>query len=381
MNVVILNPVLVEYEATRSLLNEYKECTKHGRSYLCSTFKNKSNKVTLLIRQAGSGISNITLATEKAIQDWKPAMLLLVGIAGSIKDADFGDLVIATKSYGYESGKETPTGFSARPDVIPTSPKMLELSRVHAEKKEWLDRLPLSSSPCKVFFGPIASGEKVIANTASTSFEIIKKHYNDTLAVEMEAIGFARACLHHPLIQHLNIRGISDRIDGKAEADAAGMQHKAATNAAAFAFELLHNLNFFDFNIVPMQLKNLVKEIFALIFPIIKMEASQKIGKEFSEATNTTIMELWSKVKPLFIEEFEDLKLDTSDEDAQGAVRHKLRKVLTDKEELQKELTALVNLAKSTPQGGMSISKGKNIVQGSNISVGGNLHIGDKKRK
>jgi uridine phosphorylase len=70
----------------------------------------------------------------------------------------------------------------------------------------------------------------------------IRQHYNDALAIEMEAAGVAQA-------GHLSgspvaiVRGISDRADGtKATASDANWQPRAAANAAAFAVRLADEL-------------------------------------------------------------------------------------------------------------------------------------------
>ena len=54
---------------------------------------------------------DMALATEKAIQAFKPQIALLIGIAGGVKDVGIGDLLIAKKAYGYESGKEDVDGY------------------------------------------------------------------------------------------------------------------------------------------------------------------------------------------------------------------------------------------------------------------------------
>jgi hypothetical protein len=86
--------------------------------------------------------------------------------------------------------------------------------------------------------GPIAAGAKVIKSSAGAIATLLKETYCDTLAIEMEGEGFMRAAYANK-VDSMAIRGISDLLDGKAEADKSGSQETAADTAAAFAFKLL----------------------------------------------------------------------------------------------------------------------------------------------
>src|SRR5438270_353781 len=85
---------------------------------------------------------------------------------------------------------------------------------------------------------PIACGERVVAGTTSAVARLLQKHFSDVVAVEMEGAGFLEA-VRHTSKNAIVIRGISDALSGKTEAEAEGSQLLAAANAAAFVFELL----------------------------------------------------------------------------------------------------------------------------------------------
>ncbi|PHN02322.1 5'-methylthioadenosine/S-adenosylhomocysteine nucleosidase family protein [Flavilitoribacter nigricans] len=380
MKVVILSPLHLELQACMEHFSDVRSISKGAYNYFTAQHETNYTTLDLIFRETGAGLQAVSQETERAIRDWEPTVVLLVGIAGSIKDAGIGDLVIASKAYGYDAGKETEKGYVARPDVVPTTPLMLELAKKVKHDKQWQRFATGTGYTPEIYFGPIAAGDKVVAFTGSKTYEIIKTHFNDTLAVEMESIGFAKICLHYPLIQCLNIRGISDQVDGKSHADAGGSQPKAAAVAAAFMRGFIDELDPVQFNFSAMELKPLVNQIMELLLPMLKMEAGKEIGNDLKEATNTTIRELWTKVKPLFIEEFEEYKEDP-DEDQLVLIKAKLSRSLKKNETLQQELSALLNRAQETPAGQTIIQNSKNVIHGSNITVGGDFRLGDNIKK
>src|ERR1700732_4372208 len=64
-----------------------------------------------------------------------------LGVAGGLKDVILGDVVVATKVYGYESGKETPDGFRTRPDVQRSHHELQSRGRVIRLNSSWCERL------------------------------------------------------------------------------------------------------------------------------------------------------------------------------------------------------------------------------------------------
>lgn len=377
MNVVILTPILVEHQAILAHLTNLSEKVIGSSRYVLAHFDGLHGPLNIITQQTGSGNSTLALAAEKAIHQFQPALIILAGVAGGVKDVAIGDVVVGTKYYGYESGKETETGFVARPEAGHYSKELQSVAQSVSASPDWRARSK-NAALAKVVFGPIAGGDKVIAATESAIYRLLKQSYNDTTAIEMEAIGFAQALAHYPAIRFANIRGVSDLLGGKTHADSGGSQERAAENMAAFIFELLYQLDISQFKMIgSMELKELAKQVVDMILPIAKLDAAKEIGEDFKEATNGTLRELWKKVKPLFIEEYEALKKDPDDSDTQAEARVALRKALNGKDDLKEELEKLLAEAKKTEGGGVTISNSKNVIQGSNINVGGNFHLGD----
>jgi nucleoside phosphorylase len=237
---IIVTALPVEYKAIRAHLTGIQEETlAKGTIYERGDFQGTDCTWDVAIMEVGQGNSTAAVEAERAIQHFTPSVVLLVGVAGGIKDVALGDVVAATKVYGYESGKDGVT-FKPRTDVGHSTYRLEQRAKAEAKRDVWLLRLTCRRSPQPfVFVGPIASGEKIVAATTSRTYAFLRSSFSDALAVEMEGYGFLKAVQINPGIEALVVRGISDLVNGKSEADASGWQRIASENASAFAFEVL----------------------------------------------------------------------------------------------------------------------------------------------
>lgn len=375
MTVLILTPLPLEYDAViKHITGERETIFKNQAAYEVGQFLGKHHTYTIVVREPGMKNIDMALATEKAIQAFKPQIVLLIGIAGGVKDVRIGDVLIAQKAYGYESGKEDADGYKSRPAVESFSAELLARAQALSRVDDWKKRTTDGAPAAKVFLGPIAAGDKVVAGTDNPTFQRLKNHYNDTLGLEMEAIGFATAAQAHRDVHSLVIRGISDLCAEKAETDKLNWQTIAAERAAGFGLELLWQLDASSFiQTNTMELNELVKNIYALLFPA----ALKEIRNDFADAGNNEIRAVWQKVKPLFIEEVEALAKEPDVPDAQADVRNRLKKELAGKDDLIKTLTQLlITTKKESGEGWNSVQNIKNAVIGSTLK-GGRIQIGD----
>ncbi len=239
--VIVLTALPVEFEAAIRHLEDMQECVHpSGTIYHQGTFAGAHRIWRVAVAEIGMGGTAAAVEAEKAIQFFHPQMALFVGVAGGLKDVRRGDVVVATKVYVYEAGKAG-SHFEPRPDLGHSSYALEQRARAEAHGTEWLARLTgdIPDPAPQVRIGAIAAGEKVLSSKQSSLARLLTRTYGDALAIEMEGHGFLHAVRLNHVVLGLVIRGISDLVDDKREADASGMQAIAAHHAAAFAFQVL----------------------------------------------------------------------------------------------------------------------------------------------
>ncbi|MDJ0705436.1 MAG: PfkB family carbohydrate kinase [Leptolyngbyaceae cyanobacterium MO_188.B28] len=248
---VILTALPVECLAVgEHMTDRQEEIHPQGTIYEWGKFLGNGQEWVVGLAEIGAGSSGAAVEAERAISHFKPDVLFFVGIAGGIKDVDIGDVVAATKVYGYESGKVEDQQFFTRPTLGQSSYALVQRARSEKRKGEWIQRLSSKSVPepnvPNVYVAPIVAGEKVVASRKSEIFQFLRESYNDAIAVEMEGFGFLSAVFAYPNIRAIVIRGISDLINNKnvhdpEKGDEQQRQERASRNASAFAFEVLAN--------------------------------------------------------------------------------------------------------------------------------------------
>ena len=238
-SILIMTALPIERDAVMRFLQKKGEIkTQNGSIYTQCAFKRLEVSVGL----SGAGSLNAGPEVERAIATLKPDVAIFSGIAGGVKDVSLGDVVVASKLYGYEAGVDA-AEFKPRPEIGLPSYVLLQITHSLVQAGEWrLRTAGQSGRDSKVFVGPIAAGEKVVKSSTGAVARLIKTTFSDTLAVEMEGAGFLKATYQNR-VDAMVVRGISDLLDNKGEADKSGSQEVAADHAAAFTAELLSALN------------------------------------------------------------------------------------------------------------------------------------------
>jgi nucleoside phosphorylase len=180
-----------------------------------------------------------TLLTQRLIERWDPAYILLLGIAGSFsKDVRLGHVIASQQIFYYGPGKAAPAGIQYRPEGYPCSMVLIRQTQALTIDNETMDPLRaearssavqkaeaasgnpnagdldvLRSHELQVHFGTVASGELVVASYAK-QHELLALH-GKILGTEMESAGVLHAAFFSgdtptPAIM---IKGISDHAD------------------------------------------------------------------------------------------------------------------------------------------------------------------------
>lgn len=215
--------------------------TATGTSLEIGTLTRTNLPVRVALVETGPGNEDAGLVVSDALGHLpKLKGIVFVGVAGGVKDVKLGDVVASDRVYAYEYGKEA-RSFEPRPHLGNAAYRLVQRARQVSRGDEWLGRDGVDSTTTdrpRAFIGPIAAGNKVVANQSATVARLIRQHYGDTLALEMEGYGTLRAAWLRN-IDAIIIRGISDLLGDKSRADKDGWQARAAAHAAAYAVEML----------------------------------------------------------------------------------------------------------------------------------------------
>jgi adenosylhomocysteine nucleosidase len=232
--IVILTAMNLEYRAVQALMSDIT-VHMHPMGTLFEVGDLNGCRVALAL--TGKGNQSAAVLTERAVAEFDPVAVIFVGVAGALQPhLGLGDVVVATYVYAYHGATSQDDGLTARPRTWELSHRAHQLA-AHLERSgDWARRLSGEPSAPRVHFGPVAAGEIAHYSAVSDARQWLREHYNDALAVEMEAAGVAQAGHLNDAVPTIMVRGISDYADdGKSATDNAGWQPRAVAGAAAFA--------------------------------------------------------------------------------------------------------------------------------------------------
>jgi len=242
--IVVLVALEVERQEVRKRLNRLSTERHPAGTHFDVGFTEGGDHPSTRIALALTGTGNPAagVIAERAISRYQPAAALFVGVAGGLRDwLQLGDVVVATKVYGYQAGRSEEEGFRAYPQAWPLSHEIDQVARHLAMDGRWAterERQP------PVHFEPVAAGEVVVNGKNVPEAAKLRRFYADAVAVEMESAGVSHAGHVNRSVPTAAIRGISDHAGGhKDQTDTEGWQPIAAANAAMFALALATRLD------------------------------------------------------------------------------------------------------------------------------------------
>lgn len=216
--------------------------------FLLNTKNNNNLKIVICcVNQMGMQAS--AAVASKIISLFSPTKFFITGICAGIKSTgvNLGDIVIATQSWDYESGKiseDSNSNLIFKPDMhcLPTDQgilaKLTEFSNIklHLSKiyNDYKGLKPITQLNVK--FGSIGSGPYVLSSTKYLA-ELLQNDRKLT-AIDMEGYGIYKAAQFHSGTMPVFIKAVSDLGDEKKNDD---YQDYAAHVSAKFVFDFLYN--------------------------------------------------------------------------------------------------------------------------------------------
>lgn len=253
LRVVILTALQDEYAAAVIHLEDRQPDRAGSTRYERGRFTGTNVDWTVYVAEIGMG--NVPAASElaAACAQFKPDVVLFVGVAGSVKPDDLcrGDVVVGSHAYNVHAGKDTvddqgrPVSLG-RPLGSQAAYGLVQLA-TSVRKQQWTGELLLvgggearnaRGEVPHVEIRGIAAGEVVHADSRSALMEKVRTRFNDVAAVDMESFGLYETA-HRLSVRALAVRGISDSVGDKNPGDDANWQPIAARHASGFAFAML----------------------------------------------------------------------------------------------------------------------------------------------
>lgn len=258
-DIAIITAVPVEHEMVqRAIPASWKQKRIAGdpTEYLIGEFEDNFGKKLKLVAgtQLQMGMPAASVLTLKLIENFRPKFVIMVGIAAGNRGQglNLGDIVIASESWDYGSGKLKETSDSSY--IFQPAPKQIELDIDIKEKlnKNFLIELQqikdqfMGNTPThslKMYLGPMASGAAVIQSENYVS-DFILNHNRKLMALEMETYGvyYASKNATHPRPQAISIKSVCDFADSEKGDD---YQRYAAYTSCSF-LNLILKRNEFD---------------------------------------------------------------------------------------------------------------------------------------
>jgi nucleoside phosphorylase len=206
-----------------------------------------SESIVVVPVMSGMGQLNSTITYCKAMEDVSPRFVLLLGIAGcmlSKEQAQLGDIAVSESIIDYEIEKiyDDVTKNEPRSKEYQCAPNLIKIIK-DAGSGSWCEQIQSShpnESPPKIHFGPVLSGNILLASTNMK--REFQKRFPKAVAIEMEAAGIAAVTTQYEKIESTHILMIKSFTDW-ADASKDDSKRSFCTDAAAlYAINLIRSV-------------------------------------------------------------------------------------------------------------------------------------------
>ncbi|MEJ1129853.1 UvrD-helicase domain-containing protein [Variovorax sp. CCNWLW225] len=173
-------------------------------------------RTVVLANTKQMGMVSACHLTQLLISEFRPRVIMMTGICGGLSaEVSLGDLVVADKSWDWQSGKWTGAGkFSHAPDQKDASRELVvSIKAVESEAPEIAKGLVHLTSPSRQFRiveGPMLSGSAVVASDAM--HEMFVAQHRKAVAIDMECYGvyYASHYAAEPKPRYVCLKAVSD---------------------------------------------------------------------------------------------------------------------------------------------------------------------------
>jgi nucleoside phosphorylase len=192
----------------------------------------------VILASSLQGVSRAQDAAEDACADWKPQVMIGVGIAFGADPAEqrIGDVLVSKMALEYEMARVEPEGdITSRATELPASDTWMR-------RFQLVDHLASDPKWPKIHVGGILSGNKLVDNAEFRNALVALRPSGQIIGGEMESVGLARAAERSRRsgqnVDWITVKGICDFADGTLNKRGKSQrQQKAARQAAEVVYQ------------------------------------------------------------------------------------------------------------------------------------------------
>lgn len=223
----IIGAMDVEVDKLKGMLSEASSKKIAGIDFVSGKLSGKN----CVIARCNPGKVNAAVCAQIMITEYKPSLVVNVGVAGSLSnELDIGEVAVATSTVQYDmdtSALGDPKGFISGLGLVE-----LECDKEIVKK---LTMAAESAKDIKYMTGKIATGDRFVSED-----EIKEQIKNDfgCVACEMEGGAVGHVCILNS-VPYGVIRAISDKADGSSVMDYPAFTRLAAENSVKIMAEFV----------------------------------------------------------------------------------------------------------------------------------------------